>query len=231
MKRIMLKSSGESLKGSKDFGFDKNIIDDLVYQISKVKNDNNQICLLVGGGNFLRGKDLENIDRYKADMIGMLSTYTNGIYLSEVFKNNSIKNIIYGSNDFADLVYKFNKDEIINKLNDGFVVLIVGGTGHPYFTTDTGVVLRAIELDCDEVILSKNVDYVYDSDPKINKNAKKYTEISYQEFLQKDLKVIDTTSCILARDNNLVLKLFSNKIKDGIIRTINGENLGTIIKN
>ena len=181
--------------------------------------------------NFLRGADLSHIDRYKADMIGMMSTMLNGVYLSEIFKNSGIKSVVYGTFECADIVYKFNKDEILNKLAEGYLILLVGGTGHPFFTTDSGVVLRANELDCDEVLLAKNIDYVYDSDPRKNKNAKPYKEISYDEYLAKDLKVIDTTSVILAKNNNMVLKLFSNKIENGIIKTVNGQSLGTIIKN
>lgn len=231
MKRIMLKASGESLKGNKEFGFDDNIINELVDQVSQIMKNKNEVVLLIGGGNILRGSDLSHIDRYKADMIGMMSTMLNGVYLSEIFKKSGIKTLVYGTFECADVVYKFNKDEIIDKLKEGYLILLVGGTGHPFFTTDTGVVLRANELDCDEVLLAKNVDYVYDSDPKTNKNAKPYKEISFDEFLAKDLKVIDTTSAILAKNNNMVLKLFSNKIKDGIVKTVNGENLGTIIKN
>lgn len=231
MKRIMLKASGESLKGNKEFGFDDNIINELVDQVSQIMKNKNEVVLLIGGGNILRGSDLSHIDRYKADMIGMMSTMLNGVYLSEIFKKSGIKTLVYGTFECADVVYKFNKDEIIDKLKEGYLILLVGGTGHPFFTTDTGVVLRANELDCDEVLLAKNVDYVYDSDPKANKNAKPYKEISFDEFLAKDLKVIDTTSAILAKNNNMVLKLFSNKIKDGIVKTVNGENLGTIIKN
>lgn len=231
MKRIMLKASGESLKGNKEFGFDDTIIKELVDQVSKVMKDKNEVLLLVGGGNFLRGGDLVHIDRYKADMIGMMSTMLNGVYLAEIFKNSGIKTMVYGTFECADIVHKFDKDEIIKKLSEGYLVLLTGGTGHPYFTTDTGVVLRAIELDCDEVLLAKNIDYVYDSNPKENKDAKPYKEITFDEYLSKDLKVIDTTSAILAKNNNMVLKLFSNKIKDGIVKTIQGENLGTIIKN
>lgn len=231
MKRIMLKASGESLKGNKEFGFDDGIIKELVDQISKVMKNKNEVLLLVGGGNFLRGADLSHIDRYKADMIGMMSTMLNGVYLAEIFKNSGIKTVVYGTFECADIVYKFNKDEILDRLKEGYLVLLVGGTGHPFFTTDTGVVLRAIELNCDEVLLAKNIDYVYDSDPAKNKDAKPYKEISYDEYLAKDLKVIDTTSVILAKNNNMVLKLFSNKIKDGITKTVDGENLGTIMKN
>ena len=208
MKRIMLKASGESLKGNKEFGFDDNIINELVDQVSQIMKSKNEVVLLIGGGNILRGSDLSHIDRYKADMIGMMSTMLNGVYLSEIFKKSGIKSLVYGTFECADVVYKFNKDEIIDKLKEGYLILLVGGTGHPFFTTDTGVVLRANELDCDEVLLAKNVDYVYDSDPKTNKNAKPYKEISFDEFLAKDLKVIDTTSAILAKNNNMVLKLF-----------------------
>lgn len=231
MKRIMLKASGESLKGNKEFGFDDIIIKELVDQITGIMKNKNEVVLLVGGGNFLRGADLTHIDRYKADMIGMMSTMLNGVYLAEIFKNNGIKAVVYGTFECADVVYKFNKDEIIQKLAEGYLVLLVGGTGHPYFTTDSGVVLRAIELDCDEVLLAKNVDFVYDSDPAKNKDAKPYKEITFDECIAKDLKVIDTTSMILAKNNNMILKLFSNKIKDGILKTVNGENLGTIMKN
>lgn len=228
-RRIMLKLSGEALSGKKDFGFDEELLLNICNQIKSAKDTGNEICLLVGGGNFLRGRDLKNIDQVKADQIGMLSTVMNGIFVSEMLKSIGIEVDIYSAFACEGIVDIFSKDKAVDSIKKGRVVLFVGGTGHPYFTTDTGVVLRALEMDCTEILFAKSVDGVYDSDPKINPNAKKYDSITFNEILEKNLEVVDKTCIALIANQDITLRLFALNIDNSIKKAINGEKIGTIV--
>lgn len=228
-RRIMLKLSGEALSGKKDFGFDEELLLNICNQIKSAKDSGNEICLLVGGGNFLRGRDLKNIDQVKADQIGMLSTVMNGIFVSEMLKSIGIEVDIYSAFACEGIVDIFSKDKAVDSIKKGRVVLFVGGTGHPYFTTDTGVVLRALEMDCTEILFAKSVDGVYDSDPKINPNAKKYDSITFNEILEKNLEVVDKTCIALIANQDITLRLFALNIDNSIKKAINGEKIGTIV--
>lgn len=229
MRRVMLKLSGEALSGDLDFGFDFNFVDNICKQIKKVKSKTVQIAIVPGGGNFIRGKTLSNIDKYKADEIGMLSTYMNTLYLQGVLKLNGIDSVIFGAFEISDIAEVFSKDKAIDAMKNGKVVLLAGGTGHPYFTTDTGVALRSIELECDELLLAKSVDGVYDKDPVKYKDAKKFSKISLQEMVDKRLEVIDLSASVLCLYNKLKFRLFSLLEKDSILKAIKGDNIGTLI--
>lgn len=229
MRRVMLKLSGEALGGKDGIGFDFKVVDDICKQIKKVKSKNLQVAIVTGGGNFIRGKILSGIDKYKADEIGMLSTCMNAIYIKSVLEKNGIKSHIYGTYPINDAVEIFSKDKAIKNLGDGEVVLFAEGTGHPYFTTDTGVVLRTVELECDELLLAKNIDGVYDKDPLIYKDAKKYKKLSLKDMVDKKLEVIDLAASTLALANKLSFRLFSLKEKDSISKAIKGANIGTIV--
>ena len=229
MRRIMFKISGEAMSGEKEVGFDDKVLNDICEQIKLALKENIEVCVLLGGGNFIRGRDIASIDKYRADQIGMLSTVMNGIYFKELLKLNNVESSLYSAFKCDGIVDLFDKNRAEVDLKNGRVVLFVGGTGHPYFTTDTGVVLRALELDCTEVLLAKSIDAVYDDDPKINKNAKRYDKITYDEILNKNLKVVDLSSITLAKDNNLKLHIFSLNEKDAIKRAMLGEKIGTII--
>lgn len=229
MRRVMLKLSGEALAGSAEFGFDYNFIDSICKQIKNVKNDDLQICIMTGGGNIIRGKQLRELDKYKADEIGMLSTCMNSLYLQSVLKLNNIDSEIYGAFSVSDIAELFSKDKINDALKKGKVVILSGGTGHPYFTTDTGVVLRSVELSCDELLLAKSVDGVYDKDPDKYKDAKKFNNITLNELVDKKLKVIDLSASVMCLENHLNLRIFSLYENDSIIKAIKGENIGTLI--
>lgn len=229
MRRVMLKLSGEALAGDNKSGFDFNIVDGICKQIKKVKSKNVQIAIMAGGGNFIRGKILENIDKYKADEIGMLSTYMNSIYLQSVLRLNKIDSAVYGAFEMTDIAEIFSKYKAIEDMENGKVVILAGGTGHPYFTTDTGVALRSIELECTELLLAKSVDGVYDKDPAKYKDAKKYKKISLQEMVDKKLEVIDLSASVLCWNNNLNLRLFSLLEKDSIVKAVKGNDIGTLI--
>lgn len=229
MRRVMLKLSGEALAGDNKSGFDFNVVDGICKQIKKVKSKNVQIAIMAGGGNFIRGKILENIDKYKADEIGMLSTYMNSIYLQSVLRLNKIDSAVYGAFEMTDIAEIFSKYKAIEDMENGKVVILAGGTGHPYFTTDTGVALRSIELECTELLLAKSVDGVYDKDPAKYKDAKKYKKISLQEMVDKKLEVIDLSASVLCWNNNLNLRLFSLLEKDSIVKAVKGNDIGTLI--
>ena len=231
MRRVMLKLSGEALAGDERHGFDFKTVNDICKQIKKIKTKSLQIAIVTGGGNFIRGKKLENIDKYKADEIGMLSTYMNSIYIQSVLKVNGLDSEIYGAFPISDMALVFSKYKAIEDMNNGKIVILAGGTGHPYFTTDTGVVLRSIELECTELLLAKSVDGVYDKDPVKNKDAKKYKKITMQEMFDKKLEVIDLSATVLCLSNKLNIRVFPLNEKNSIEKAIKGENIGTLVYN
>lgn len=231
MRRVMLKLSGEALGGSDGSGFDFKTVDAICKQIKKVKTKTVQIAIVTGGGNFIRGKSLAEIDKYKADEIGMLSTYMNSLYIQGVLRVNGIDSDIYGAFAISDIADVFSKYKAIDSMNSGKVVILAGGTGHPYFTTDTGVVLRSVELECTELLLAKSIDGVYDKDPEKYSDAKKYKKISMQEMFDKKLEVIDLSATVLCLANKLNLRLFSLNEKDSIIKAVKGDSIGTLVYN
>lgn len=229
MKRIMLKLSGEALAGGKGTGFDEDTVRGVAKQIKKIMDDGVQVGVVIGGGNFWRGRTSKDIDRTKADQIGMLATVMNCIYVSEICRSEGMKTAImtpFACSSFTEI---FSKDAAVRYLNKGKVVFFAGGTGHPYFSTDTGVVLRAIEIEAETILLAKAIDGVYDSDPKKNPKAKKFDEISIDDVVSKNLQVVDMTASILARDNKMPMLVFGLDEKDSIIDTVNGRFNGTKI--
>lgn len=231
MRRVMLKLSGEALGGSDGSGLDFKTVDAICKQIKKIKSKSIQIAIVTGGGNFVRGKALTEIDKYKADEVGMLSTYMNSLYIQGVLKVNGLDSEIYGAFPISDIAEIFSKYKAIDSMNNGKIVILAGGTGHPYFTTDTGVVLRSIELECTELLLAKSIDGVYDKDPAKYKDAKKYKKLTMQEMFDKKLEVIDLSATVLCLANKLNLRLFSLNEKDSIVKAIKGENIGTLVYN
>lgn len=229
MRRVMLKLSGEALAGVDKTGFDFKFVDNVCKQIKKAHAKKIQIVLMVGGGNFIRGKMLLNIDKYKADSIGMLSTCMNALYVSEVLRLNGIESEVYGAFNISDMCKRFSKNEANADLKNNKIVIFATGTGHPYFTTDTGVALRSIELNCDELLMAKSIDGVYDKDPAKYKDAKKYDKISFQEMVDKKLEVIDLSASTFCLMNNIKIRIFDLKAKDSILKAINGAKIGTLI--
>ncbi len=203
MRRILLKLSGEALAGDKKTGFDEETIRAVALQVKQLTDDNVQVGVVIGGGNFWRGRTSENIDRTKADQIGMLATVMNCIYVSEIFRSVGMQTEILTPFECSSFTKLFSKDRANKYFNKGTVVFFAGGTGHPYFSTDTGVVLRAVEVEAETILLAKSIDGIYDSDPKFNPEAKKYDEISIDEVIAKNLQVVDMTASILARDNKM----------------------------
>ena len=229
MRRIMLKLSGEALAGGSKESFDYNFVKGICNQIKKSLKKNTELAIVTGGGNIIRGAMLENVDKYKADEIGMLSTYMNSIYLQSVLMNIGVKAKVYGAFNITDMAALFSKDDILKDMKDGYVIILAGGTGHPYFTTDSGVVLRALELECEELLLAKNIDGVYDKDPRKYNDAKKYKKLKVDEMVCKKLEVIDLFASTLCMHNQLNFRIFSLKEKNAIEKAIKGENIGTYI--
>ena len=227
MHRILLKLSGEALAGDKHTGFDEETVRGVALQIKQLVEDGYEIGIVTGGGNFWRGRSSENIDRTKADQIGMLATVMNCIYVSEIFRSVGLKTNVLTPFTCGSFTKLFSKDRANKYFSKGMVVFFAGGTGHPYFSTDTGAVLRAVEVDADVILLAKSIDGVYDSDPMKNPDAKRFDEISIDEVIEKNLQVVDMTASILARDNRMPMWVFALGEKNSIVNTVKGEFKGT----
>ena len=227
MQRILLKLSGEALAGDKKTGFDEATVREVALQVKQLVDQGIQVGIVTGGGNFWRGRTSENIDRTKADQIGMLATVMNCIYVSEIFRSVGMKTAILTPFECGSFTKLFSKDRANKYFEHGMVVFFAGGTGHPYFSTDTGVVLRAIEVDAEVILLAKSIDGVYDSDPKQNPDAKKYDEVAIDEVIEKNLQVVDMTASILARDNKMPMWVFGLNEENSIVNTMSGKFNGT----
>jgi len=227
MKRILLKLSGEALAGEKKTGFDEETVRGVAMQVKQLVDDGIQVGIVIGGGNFWRGRSSENIDRTKADQIGMLATIMNCIYVSEIFRSVGMMTSVLTPFECGSFTKLFSKDRANKYFAKNIVVFFAGGTGHPYFSTDTGVVLRAVEVDADVILLAKAVAGVYDDDPRNNPDAKKYDEISIDEVIAKNLQVVDMTASILARDNKMPMRVFGLNQENSIVNAVRGEFGGT----
>ena len=227
MQRILLKLSGEALAGEKKQGFDEPTVRKVALQVKQLSDAGTQVGIVIGGGNFWRGRTSENIDRTKADQIGMLATVMNCIYVSEIFRSTGMQTEILTPFACGSFTKLFSKDRAVRYFAEGKVVFFFFVTGHPYFSTDTGVVLRAVEVEADVILLAKAVDGVYDDDPRTNPAAKKYEEVTIQEVIEKNLQVVDMTASILARDNHMPMWVFGLNEENSIVNAVNGPFRGT----
>ena len=227
MRRILLKLSGEALAGEKRTGFDEETVRNVALQVKRLVDGGVQVGIVTGGGNFWRGRTSESIDRTKADQIGMLATVMNCIYVSEIFRSAGMKTAVLTPFECGSFTKLFSKDRANKYFEKGMVVFFAGGTGHPYFSTDTGVVLRAVEVEAEVILLAKSIDGVYDSDPAVNPQAKKYDEISIDQVIVQNLQVVDMTASILARDNKMPMWVFGLYEKDSIVGALTGSFKGT----
>ena len=227
MRRILLKLSGEALAGERKTGFDEETVRKVATQVKQITQGGIQVGIVIGGGNFWRGRTSEHIDRTKADQIGMLATVMNCIYVSEIFRSVGMDTSILTPFVCGAFTELFSKDRANVCFKEGQVVFFAGGTGHPYFSTDTGVVLRAIEVEADVILLAKSIDGVYDDDPGRNPAAKKYSTVTIEEVIAKNLQVVDMTASILARDNKMPMWVFGLNETDSIVNTMKGRFSGT----
>lgn len=228
IKRVILKLSGEAL-AKKEGGYNDELIENIANQVKTIVNKGTDVGVVIGGGNYWRGRSNDNIDRTKADQIGILATIMNCIYVSEIFRSQGLKTNILTPFECGSMTKLFSKDRANKYFEKGMVVFFAGGTGHPYFSTDTGIVLRAIELDADAILLAKAIDGIYDSDPKLNPEAKKYDTISINEVVEKKLGVIDMTASVMCMENKMPLMVFGLEEENSIVNALSGKFNGTVV--
>ena len=217
MRRVLLKLSGEAMAG------------EVAKQVKRLVDDGIQIGIVIGGGNFWRGRTSESIDRTKADQIGMLATIMNCIYVSEIFRSEGMKTSVLTPFECGSFTKLFSKDRANKYFAHNMVVFFAGGTGHPYFSTDTASVLRAVEIEAYGILLAKAVDGVYDSDPKLNPHAVRYDALSIEEVIEKKLAVVDLTASILCMEHKMPMYVFSLNEPDSIVKALSGSFNGTVI--
>ena len=227
MKRVLLKLSGEALAGEKGNGFDEAVVTRVAKQVKVLVDEGIQVGIVIGGGNFWRGRSSKNIDRTKADQIGMLATVMNCIYVSEIFRSQGMMTAVLTPFECGDITKLYSKDRCCKYFNHNMVIFFGGGTGHPYFSTDTATVLRAIEIEADTILLAKAVDGVYDSDPKKNPDAVKFDELTIQEVIDRKLQVVDMTASILAMENRMPMIVFALNQENSIVNAAHGIITGT----
>ncbi len=228
-RRVFLKLSGEALANKEKGGYELPVVQDVARQVKEAVDQGVQVGIVIGGGNYWRGRTGTEIDAVKSDQIGMLATVMNCIYVSEVFRSCGLKTEVFTAFTIDAVGRLFSKDDVEKAFSEGKVVFFGGGTGHPFFSTDTGIVLRAVEMEADVILLAKSIDGVYDSDPRINPDAKKYDTISIHEVVEKKLDVIDHTASIMCEDRHMALAVFDLRVKNSIADALNGKINGTIV--
>ena len=230
-KRILLKFSGESVAGNDEHGIDPKILDQMADSVKSCRDQGTEIGIVIGGGNLFRGEKLNKagMDRVAGDHMGMLATVMNGIALRDALERAGIKTRVMSAISMSGIVEHYDRRLAIQLLSDGFVVIFTAGTGNPFFTTDTAGCLRAIETQSDLMLKATRVDGVYDSDPEINKDAKLFDELTFDEAITKNLKVMDATALTLARDHKLPIKVFNVNQPDALKNIICGKKIGTLI--
>lgn len=228
-KRVLLKLSGEALAGEKQNGVDVQTVGKICDKIKEIVDLGVKVGIVVGGGNFWRGRNGHQMERTTADYMGMLATAMNGLALQDALEARGVYSRVQTSIEMREIAEPFIQRKAMKHLDRGRVVIFACGTGHPYFTTDTAAALRATEINAEVILLGKSIDAVYSADPKLDPNAKRYEEISYIDVLNKDLKVMDSTATAMCRDNNIPLLVFGISDPENIVRAVKGEKIGTIV--
>lgn len=228
-KRVLIKLSGEVLAGADKHGLNPQVMETIVEKIKEVVDMGVEVALVVGAGNFWRGRYGKEMDRATADYMGILATALNALALQDALISKGVEARVQSAIEMREVAEPFILKRALKHLESGKVVIFACGTGHPYFTTDTGAVLRAIEIKADVLLLGKSIDAVYSDDPLINKNAVKYETISFSEVLNQDLKVMDSTATAMCRDNNMPIHVFGIDDAENIVRAVKGEKIGTIV--
>ena len=228
-KRVLLKISGEALAGSNGFGLDEATLSSISGNIKKIVDMGVQVSIVVGGGNIWRGRSGENMDRTRADHMGMLATAINALALCSALENYDVPTRVQTAIEMRQVAEPYIRSKAVRHLDKGRVVIFGCGTGNPFMSTDTAAALRAVETDADVILLAKKVDAVYDSDPNINPNAKKYDVLSFSDILSKNLGVMDSTAASLCRDNNVPILVFGLNDPVNIVRAVKGEKIGTLV--
>ena len=228
-KKVLLKVSGEALSGDKGFGLDEDTLANISKSIKTVWDMGVEISIVVGGGNFWRGRSSENMDRTRADHMGMLATTINALALCSALENCGVETRVQTAIEMRAIAEPYIRGKAVRHLQKGRVVIFGCGTGIPFMSTDTTAALRAIEVEADIILFAKNVDAVYDSDPNLNPDAKKFDALSFNYILSKELGVIDSTAASMCRDNNMPILVFGLNDPENIIRAVKGERIGTLL--
>jgi uridylate kinase len=228
-KRVLLKLSGEALSGNKGFGINNEVVGEIATAIKRVRELGVEVAVVVGGGNFWRGRTSEGMDRTTADYIGMLATVMNAMALQDALENMNVATRVQTAIEMRQIAEPYIRRRAVRHLEKERVVIFGAGTGNPYFSTDTAAALRAAEMESEVILLAKNVDAVYDKDPKVHDDAVKFDELSYIEVLQKGLKVMDSTATSLCMDNDIPIHVFE-LTTENIIKAVAGEKIGTIVR-
>ena len=228
-KRVLLKISGESLAGESKFGLDTPTVKKIASEMKEVYDSGVQIAIVVGGGNFWRGRTSINMDRATADYIGMLATVMNALALQEAFEELMIPTRVQTAIEMREVAEPYIRRKAVHHLEGGKVVIFGAGTGNPFFSTDTAAALRAAEIDADVILLAKKIDGVYSADPAVDPTAEKYEKLTHWDVLEKDLKVMDSTAASLCRDNSIDIQVFAIAEEGNVMKAVSGEKIGTII--
>ena len=228
-KRVILKLSGEVLAGKKGFGVDYDMVTEIAGTIKKMSDAGVQVGVVIGAGNFWRGRNNSKMERTTADYMGMMGTVMNSLAMADALKYLGVKNHVLSAISMTQLSECYNRENAVRYLGEGSVVIFSAGTGSPFFSTDTTAALRAAEMDAELILLAKRVDGVYDCDPATNPHAKKYESLSYSEVLSKKLGVMDFTAITLCMENKIPIAVFDLNIPENILRACSGENVGTLV--
>lgn len=229
-KRVLLKISGEALAGEDKTGLNDSMLEKVAQQVKELHDLGIQTAIVVGGGNFWRGRSSKSMDRATADYMGMLATCINGLALQDAFEAKGIPTRVQTAIEMRQVAEPYIRRRAIHELEKGDVVIFSAGTGNPFFSTDTTAALRAAEIDAEVILLAKKVDAVYDSDPELNPNAKKFDRLTHQEVLEMGLGVMDASAAALCRDNKIPIHVFGLADTKNVIKAVYGEPIGTIIE-
>ncbi len=228
-KKVLLKVSGEALAGEQGFGIDEKTVDEISKYIKKIVDLGVRVSIVVGGGNIWRGRSSENMDRTRADHMGMLATAINSLALCSSLEANGVETRVETAIEMRQIAEPYIRGKAVRHLDKGRVVIFGCGTGNPFMSTDTAAALRAVEMGVDVILLAKKVDAVYDSDPNVNPDAKRYTNLSFSDILSKNLGVMDSTAASLCRDNNMSILVFGLNDPQNIVRAVKGDKIGTLV--
>ena len=229
-KRVLIKVSGEAMAGEQHFGINEEMVAETAIQLKEVVDAGVQVAVVVGGGNFWRGRSSEKMNRATADYIGMMATVMNALALSEALEAEGVETVVQTAIEMRQVAEGYNRKNAVAHLDGGKVVIFGAGTGSPFFSTDTTAALRAAEIEAEVILMAKNIDAVYSADPKLDPNAVRYSELTHAEVLEKDLKVMDATAAALCRDNNIAIHVFGLAEEGGMMKAVYGEPIGTIVK-
>lgn len=229
-KRVLLKISGEALAGKDRFGINEEMTRKVAEEVKQIHDMGVEIAIVVGGGNFWRGRTSKDMDRATADYMGMLATVMNTLALQDAFLAIGVPAKVQTAIEMKEVAEPYARRRALSHLEHGDIVIFGAGTGNPFFSTDTAAALRAAEIDADVILLAKNIDAVYDSDPAENPNAVKFDELTHMEVVEKDLKVMDLTAATLCKDNNIKIHVFAIAEEGNVKKAVSGEKIGTIIK-